>query len=82
MAHRRWISAVGTLGAVLALSVASPAVAVAPSSAPVGQPAQANGGLTVKDVHILGPVDQNAHVAARDNGQSVEYHGKSYWFFD
>ncbi|MFP3463918.1 DUF4185 domain-containing protein [Leifsonia sp. SIMBA_070] len=67
---------------MLALSVASPAVAVAPSSAPVGQPAQANGGLTVKDVHILGPVDQNAHVAARDNGQSVEYHGKSYWFFD
>jgi len=39
-------------------------------------------GLSVKDVQFLGAVSQNGHVSARDNGQSVEYQGKSYWFFD
>ncbi|WFR67089.1 DUF4185 domain-containing protein [Curtobacterium flaccumfaciens] len=59
-----------------------------PTPTPVGGPASrastpaANGGLTVKDFDVLGPLDQNSHVAARDNGQSILYQGKSYWFFD
>jgi hypothetical protein len=30
----------------------------------------------------LGPIDQNARVAGRDNGQSTEYAGRSVWIFD
>ncbi|GAB3610567.1 hypothetical protein GCM10027414_26930 [Humibacter ginsengiterrae] len=83
MTLRKLIGAAGVLGTVLTLLVASPAMATAPpSSHSGGQPADPNGGLVVKDVQFLGPVDQNAHVVARDNGQSVEYQGKSYWFFD
>jgi hypothetical protein len=89
MTSRRLAGAAGILGAALALVVGSPALAAgaAPGTGP-GSPAShahalpPNGGLTVKDFQILGPVDQNSHVVARDNGQSVFYGGKSYWFFD
>ena len=83
MTLRKLVSAAGTMGIALAVLVASPALAVTPpSSTSNDRPVQPNGGLSVKDVQFLGPVDQNVHVAARDNGQSVEYQGKSYWFFD
>ncbi|GAB3804240.1 hypothetical protein GCM10028798_24230 [Humibacter antri] len=66
--------------AVLALMAASPAVAQ--PAGPIAGPDSHRGDLSVKDVTFLGPLDQNAHVVARDNGQSVLYRGKSYWFFD
>jgi hypothetical protein len=90
MASRR-LAIPGLLGIALALAVGSPALAArAPGPASRPQPRSQsaasntapNGGLTVKDFKILGPVDQNSHVVARDNGQSVLYDGKSYWFFD
>jgi hypothetical protein len=85
MTHRRLISAVSILGAALALVVGSlslPASAAPTVPAPTGHTSELNGGLSVKDFQVLGPIDQNSHVVARDNGQSVLYHGKSYWFFD
>jgi hypothetical protein len=89
MTSRHLVSVAGILAAALALVVGSPALAAdaAPSTGPAASATQAsapepNGGLTVKDFQILGPVDQNSQVAGRDNGQSVFYGGKSYWFFD
>jgi hypothetical protein len=85
MTSRRLTGSAGLLGVALALAVGSPALAArapAPASASHSQSAAPNGGLTVKDFQILGPIDQNSHVVARDNGQSVLYDGKSYWFFD
>ena len=75
MASRRLVGAAGILGAALALVAGSPALAASPLP-------RWDGGLTVADFQILGPVSQNSHVVARDNGQSVLYQGKSYWFFD
>jgi hypothetical protein len=88
MTSRHLVSAAAIAAAAL-LAAASPALATgaAPASGP-GMPAAkaraapSNGGLAVKDFQILGPVDQNSHVVARDNGESVLYGGKSYWFFD
>jgi hypothetical protein len=88
MKLRNSVLSVGALGASLALVLGSPAfadtVGGGSSDAPtVSAAAQlSNGGLSVKDFQILGPLDQNSHVSARDNGQSVFYGGKSYWFFD
>lgn len=89
MTSRRLLGSAGILGAALAVALGTPAMAASASpGAPVSasashhRTAQPNGGLTVKDFKILGPVDQNPHVVARDNGESVFYHGKSYWFFD
>ena len=66
-----------------AASTAADSTAAADTAAATdASPAPANGGLTVLDTRILGPLDQNEHVVARDNGQSVLYGGKSYWFFD
>jgi hypothetical protein len=77
MKSRRLLGSAGLIGVALALAIGSPGSAA--SASPGAQP---NGGLTVKDFQILGPIDQNSHVVARDNGQSVLYGGKSYWFFD
>lgn len=84
MTSRRLVGVAGILGATLALVVAgSPAsAATATPSATAGHRSGPNGGLTVADFQILGPVDQNSHVVARDDGESVLYQGKSYWFFD
>ncbi|HWG01813.1 MAG TPA: DUF4185 domain-containing protein [Trebonia sp.] len=89
MTSRRLAVSAGTFGVVMALALGSPALAASASpgggasaATPHARTAQPNGGLTVKDFQILGPVDQNSHVVARDNGQSVLYGGKSYWFFD
>jgi hypothetical protein len=92
------IGAVIAVAAALAASApaaaASPATAdttatAAPNAATAASASdQANGNgsgpvtLTVKDTKELGPINQNPAVVARDNGQSVLYHGKSYWFFD
>jgi hypothetical protein len=88
MKLRNSVLSVGALGASLALVLGSPAFAdTVRDGAPDAPAASAatqlpNGGLAVKDFQILGPLDQNSHVSARDNGQSVFYGGKSYWFFD
>lgn len=59
-------------GSLLALGVAAaPAVGEPTSTLP-----------TVSSTTMLGPVHQNARVDARDNGQSVQYQGRSLWFFD
>lgn len=50
----------------MAASASPGARASAPASCT--QAAQPNGGLTVKDFQILGPIDRNSHVVARDNG--------------
>jgi hypothetical protein len=71
----------------------TPATSAPPSTAQTGgtlgaeAAASAHGdkpgkSLVVADAQVLGPITQNARVDARDNGQSVEYHGKSVWFFD
>ncbi|HET6740373.1 MAG TPA: hypothetical protein VFH76_15615, partial [Kribbella sp.] len=38
--------------------------------------------LVVESTTELGPITQNPHNAARDNGQSVRYGNQSVWFFD
>jgi hypothetical protein len=38
--------------------------------------------LVVESTTELGPITQNPHNAARDNGQSVRYGNQSLWFFD
>jgi len=71
------------LSLAAALAVTGAGVAAAgPTQGDAGTPAPSAGGLEVKDYTVLGPVDQNTHVVARDNGQSVFYQGRSYWFFD
>jgi hypothetical protein len=86
MTIRRSALAAAAIGTGLALLVSTPALAAPPAAHTAASPAAAgagaNGGLAVAGFQNLGPLDQNAHVAARDNGQSVSYGGKSYWFFD
>jgi len=72
-----------SIGTALALALGSTsasAVDAGAASADSGAPPGPR--LEVKETTFLGPLDQNPHVAARDNGQSVLYQGRSYWFFD
>ncbi|SDT35080.1 DUF4185 domain-containing protein [Microlunatus soli] len=63
--------------AALIVTASAPAVAGPPSDRQTPRSE-----LAVSDVSFLGPIDQNPHVAARDNGQSVKYGDQSVWFFD
>lgn len=72
---------------VAAAGASIPAYASTPAQTPpTSGPAQAGTGaghgLVVKSSTELGPITENPRVDARDNGQSVLYRGKSYWFFD
>ncbi|TDO68724.1 uncharacterized protein DUF4185 [Kribbella sp. VKM Ac-2571] len=68
-------------------SVPSPStgLSVSPSTSPsVGPSAglRRASNLVVESATELGPITQNPHNAARDNGQSVRYGNQSVWFFD
>jgi len=74
-------------GLSIATALALAAGATSASAAGTGHggaeaPPPPGPGLEVAGTTFLGPLDQNPHVAARDNGQSVAYQGRSYWFFD
>jgi hypothetical protein len=64
---------------------AGPPTGEGPSAAPaVGDSAGRHraSNLVVESATELGPITQNPHNAARDNGQSVRYGNQSVWFFD
>lgn len=69
-------------GCGLVAAVAALLAAAAPAVAAPNATGDGPAGPRVAKVTILGPIHQNAHVDARDNGQSVSYHGRSLWFFD
>lgn len=80
--RRKIFSVTSAVAMLIAAAGASiPAYASTPDPSTPGT-SSAGHRLVVKSTQELGPVNENARVDARDNGQSVLYKGKSYWFFD